>query len=779
MRPSSLVALLALSVACAPEELPDTTIAPDPVPADQDQDGWLDADDCDDARADVHPDAEELENGVDDNCDGRTDEGTDAFDDDGDGWTEHRGDCDDSDATVAPDALETPYDGVDQDCDGADLVDVDGDGHDALLAGGDDCNDDDALAYPGADERANDADDDCDGTPDEGTANADDDGDGWAEVDGDCDDDDPDRSPGHEEIAYDGIDNDCDGFDARDLDGDHHDAEVTGGQDCDDTDPTIYAGAEEVPYDGIDQDCDGADLVDVDGDGEAALAAGGWDCDDGDARVSSVAEEVADHVDNDCNGVIDEHTEYGDDDGDGYAEVDGDCDDDEPAASPGETEIPGDGIDNDCDLLRDERVLSAAAATQVRDSGSGTLFGSVLAVGDFDADGSQDLAVAAPQADDAGSDSGEVWVLPSHGLGAGPVEDVASFSILGGNSSDSLGASLAGVPDLDGDGAPELLIGAPGASSASSNDGAAFLLYSATSWDLVLDESAEDVPDVLGSGQNNARGGSTVAAGDLDGDGLAELIVGSHTASSSKGKVWMTEGVAGGAGDYGTFDLGADGLAVVIGTDNNDELGGQLSVIGDTDGDGFDELALTATGLGTVVVFDGDQLSGSLTVSDAELQIEGPSRDFGAFTAADLDDDGDLDLIGADGDHGISVWLNPGTGFSGTLRSASADVDVGTAGQDLGTTLALSDLDGDGTLDLLLGAPGNAQEATGGGAVWTTDATQLLAADGLAIEAIATPVLGDSEDAAAGSALVIGDGFWATGGDSATAVGQAWLVLVL
>ena len=68
---------------------------------------------------------------------------------DADGVTPDQGDCDDLNAEVFPTALETWYDGVDQDCDGDD-VDQDGDGHGASAAGGDDCDDVDAAAHPGA-----------------------------------------------------------------------------------------------------------------------------------------------------------------------------------------------------------------------------------------------------------------------------------------------------------------------------------------------------------------------------------------------------------------------------------------------------------------------------------------------------------------------------------------------------------------------------------------------------------------------------------------------------
>jgi hypothetical protein len=73
-------------------------------------------------------------------------------------------DCDDEDATVYPGATEVPYDGIDQDCSGEDLTDVDGDGYDAEVVGGNDCDDDDPDINPEAIDIAGDGiDQDCDG----------------------------------------------------------------------------------------------------------------------------------------------------------------------------------------------------------------------------------------------------------------------------------------------------------------------------------------------------------------------------------------------------------------------------------------------------------------------------------------------------------------------------------------------------------------------------------------------------------------------------------------
>lgn len=222
--------------------------------------------DCDDHDHAVNPGANEglIGDGVDQDCDGVIDQGTDRHDDDDDGLTELAGDCNDSDSTVNPQVIEdcdnnegACTNGRDDDCDGQiDYGSADGD-FDGYSEVGLDCDDADPARFPGAQELADGKDNDCDGSIDEGTTNSDDDGDGKTEAQGDCDDTDAAVAPGKAEVP-DFKDNDCDGSidDGTvnaDDDGDGF-SEVGG--DCNDAANAVSPGQREITGNSVDEDCD-------------------------------------------------------------------------------------------------------------------------------------------------------------------------------------------------------------------------------------------------------------------------------------------------------------------------------------------------------------------------------------------------------------------------------------------------------------------------------------------------------------------------------------------
>jgi len=285
-------------------------------------------------------------------CNGSSD------DEDGDGYTEATGDCDDQDPDVNPDAIdgsEDPY-GLpndDADCDGirdSGDVDDDGDGY-SEVAG--DCDDRDEAVNPEIEEITDELDNDCNGCIDD----LDKDGDGWT----DC--------PGSRDPI------DCDDDDEIDIQDPY---------DCGEGDNLIYPCAVETPYNGIDDDCDGFDECDVDGDGYDSEEcpdpdSEANDCDDGNANVNPTASEgdptsggEADGLDNDCNGTIDDP--YQDLDGDGWTVVEGDCLDDpvdsrSALVNPGAEELCDDLFDNNCDGFYNEGCDNPAGLAGVRGGG--------------------------------------------------------------------------------------------------------------------------------------------------------------------------------------------------------------------------------------------------------------------------------------------------------------------------------------------------------------------------------------------------------------------------
>ena len=273
------------------------------------------------------------------------DDDTSPLDADGDGHDESV-DCDDADPSAYPGAEEL-CDGIDNDCDSVvpvDENDFDGDGQRGCEG---DCNDDEALVGSGFDELCDGVDNDCDGAVPDDEADAD--GDGQRGCDGDCDDGDAITGLGFVE-ACDGIDNDCDGAVPADEDDGDADGQRICEGDCDDEDDTVYDLAMEL-CDGLDNDCDGVVPADeADGDGDGQMVCDG-DCDDSDPAIATGLPEACDGQDTDCDGVI--PADEDDTDGDGFLICDGDCDDTDVAAYPGAPQVCDGVLDNDCDGITD------------------------------------------------------------------------------------------------------------------------------------------------------------------------------------------------------------------------------------------------------------------------------------------------------------------------------------------------------------------------------------------------------------------------------------------
>ncbi len=641
-------------------------------------------------------------------------------------------DCDDANAAAHPGAAEVWYDGVDEDCLGGDDYDRDADGADYTV----DCDEDDATVYPGATETWYDGvDSDCAGDDD-----FDQDADGYV-VGVDCDDTAAPVNPGATETWYDGVDQDCDGVDDdQDLDG------YGIADDCDDLDATIHPGATETWYDGVDQDCAGDDDYDQDGDGVTYDT----DCNDTDASTTGPVTETLDGLDTDCDGVVDDvaiadvasGVLYGGASGLGLGDADG--------LSLG-GDLTGDGAD-DVVVASDASgngyafvVSGATAATAAGNvdsydtaaiTGQSTYYPMGNLVGpmvDVTGDGTEDLLIAGSLASYY-YNYGRGWVLTGGGSLAGSLSTSSTYSArFDGDSDDDLLSWLA-AGDLDGDGAVDVVTGAPDDNYTSGSwsadyDSGNVAVYSGTvsgSYDI------SDSDDQVHGSDDYDYLGSSLYVADLDDDGYADILAGAYgndDGASDGGAVYLFSGNA-----SLSWDTRADDAAEarVLGDAYHSYLGYHpLTAPGDVDGDGALDLALGSESVGEAWLFwDVATLSGDVETGSADLAFTGSSSSFASALAyaSDLDGDGAAELyIGDSGDdtaasNAGAVWMfTPTAGSSGAWTSADASaVFWGAAADDeLGSGLAGGgDADGDGNDDLLVGATGSDGAASGGGAVY-------------------------------------------------------------
>ena len=343
---------------------------------------------------------------------------------------------------------------------------------------------------------------------------------------------------------------------------------------------------------------------------------------------------------------------------------------------------------NKMDLINNDDPQPEAMNRSFITGPPGISFGEAIAsAGDVNGDGYNDILIAAP---DYNAHTGRVYIY----FGGSTISNTPNVIFTGEAVNNYFGLSVSSAGDVNGDGYADIIIGAY---NNASGTGKAYIYFGGTSMNNVADVI------LAGENTNNYFGGSVSQAGDVNGDGYADVIVGATGYTSFTGRAYIY---------YGGTNMNNIADVIMTGSAVN-EYFGTVSNAGDVNGDGYADVIVGGQGYlnstGRAYVFYGG--SSMNNIPDVLMTGESINNLFGLTisSAGDFNGDGFSDiLIGAQG-------YNNSTGraylyFGGTSMDNISDLTFTgeAANNSFGYSLSLAgDVNGDGYSDIIISTPSN------------------------------------------------------------------------
>ncbi len=349
----------------------------------------------------------------------------------------------------------------------------------------------------------------------------------------------------------------------------------------------------------------------------------------------------------------------------------------------------------------------------------GELSGFRVATGDINGDGIDDLVMGAPLAAPAGRRlAGKVYVVFG-----GSTLPAINLTVLGRSASDVLGVAVA-VGDLNGDGVGDLIMSAPGAEPII---GHIYVVYGSHNWPSTIDLATTPTDLTISAASISSEFAKSIATGDMSGDGIDDLMVGAPFVNPG-GQLYVIHGRR---TLPATIDLATTPADLtVISREDHFSLGESIAT-GDINGDGISDLVAGArrpgptltTGSGyTYVIYGSNTLSPTINLGTTPANLTLIGREFydssrWTVGAGDVTGDGIDDLIagvpGASASTGAAYAgetyvVFGGAGLPATINLNTTQADLTVIGQDLydysGWAVATGDINSDGIGDLIIGA---------------------------------------------------------------------------